>query len=324
MSDFTIVCIGAGEMFQYCIRAILRDREVRIPAIFTGSEKVAHRMSRFILLDSFSREIGIPLIKLESMNDPQAIRHLKELKPDIVFVDGWSEKLSPAVLEVAKDRFICLHPSLLPKARGGATLNWALIRGEREWGITLFYLNDQIDQGDMIAQERFLIEERDDIATLFDKASVAAMDLLARVIPQLRMGKAGRIPQDHAVATFSPRRKPEQGAIDWTVSANEIAHLIRALAHPYPGAFFHWDGKRVFVWKASLDTGNWKLEIRNQPPVSKVLYILQGKGIVVSCGEGALFIERLQLEGKPPMWADDWCQRHGVREGENITEVLKK
>ena len=317
-------------MFQYCVRAILKDPTVRIPVIFTWSEKVAHRMSRFVLLDSFSRETGIPLVKVESMNDSISIHRLKEFKPDLVFVDGWSEKLLPELLESAKDSFICIHPSLLPKGRGGATLNWALIRGEKEWGITLFYLANEIDKGDMIDQERFVIEERDDIQTLFDKAATAAMDLLERAIPLLREGRGERSSQQEDLATFFRRRKPEQGRIDWDCSSDEVYNLIRAVTRPYPGAFFYWREKRVFVWKASLLTEERgeKTEGRRQKAegrreeaeerrqAGKIIEILHGKGVVIACTEGVILAERVQIEGEPPIWGDHWCQRYHIEREE--------
>ena len=314
-SQFNIVCVGAGEMFQYCIQAILSDTRATVPAIFTWSEKTAHRMSRFVLLDDFSRQRNIRLIKVESMNDLTAIQELKQLKPDFVFVDGWSEKLLLPLLTIAPDRFLCIHPSLLPEARGGATLNWALIRGEKEWGVTLFYLASEIDRGDIIDQERFLIEPRDDIQTVFDKATLAAMDLLKRSIPLIRAGKAKRLQQDKTKATFLPRRKPDQGQIDWTSSAQAVYNLIRALTRPYPGAYFFWSGEKVWVWKAAP---SGKVETKQEKSAGDIVQIIPGKGIRISCGEGAILMERVQLAGEPAIWADQWCQRHGVQEGSRL------
>ncbi len=320
MKKFNIACVGAGAMFQYCVRVILKDPQVNIPAIFTWSEKAAHRMSRFVPMDSFSRQTGVPLIKVESMNDPAAVRQLEEMRPDLVFVDGWSEKLLPPALEAAKEKFVCIHPSLLPKSRGGATLNWALIRGEKEWGITLFYLANEIDKGDIIDQERFFIEERDDIQTVFDKAALAAMDLLERTLPLFVSGKAARRPQNDADATFFHRRKPAQGEIDWTQSSRQIRNLVRALTHPYPGAFFYWNGEKVFVWKAAIaeETGGLREKKAGQP-----VRTVPGKGIVAACGEGAILLERIQSEKEPVLWGDQWFQRHEI-EGKSFNDERTK
>jgi len=313
-NKFNIVCIGAGEMFRYCVRAILMDSESRVSAIFTWSENVAQRASRVVSLDGFSQDVDIPLIKVETMNTHERIGELKELQPDLVFVDGWSEKLSPSLLEVAPDKFVCLHPSLLPKSRGGATLNWALIHGEKDWGLTLFYMTNKIDHGDIIAQERFALEQRDTIHTAFDKAAVAAMDLLRKTIPLLRTGRAERRPQSDPDATFFPRRKPEQGEIDWTHSNEEVYHLIRALTHPYPGAFFCFREKKVTVWQALSPDEKLKTLGSTLLP-GQIQKILMGKGVVVACGMGSIELERVQLQGEPAMWADEWCRRHNGREG---------
>lgn len=317
---FNIVCIGSGEMFRYCVRAILEDSANVVTAIFTWTEKPARRFARYLPLDDFGEEMNIPIIKVETMNSSEAVQKLRELKPDLVFVDGWTEKLSPAVLETAPDKFVCIHPSLLPKWRGGATLNWALIYGQKEWGISLFYMSDKIDQGDIIAQEPLTLESRDDIRTAFDKVTVAAIDLLRKMMPLLRTGKAPRRPQIHADAILYPRRKPFQGIIDWTRSNAEIANLVRALAKPYPGAFFYLNGKMVYVWKSSFE--NQSIQSRQSffassaNLVGQIELITPEKGMRVICGGGSkIWIERVQSEGEPVMWADNWCKRHKIKEG---------
>lgn len=309
-------------MFQHCVQTILDDSENEVLAIFTWSEKAAHGKSRHSLLEGFQQKTGIPLIKVDTMNNPEAIQKLKRLKPDLIFVDGWAEKLSPEVLEAVPDRFVCLHPSLLPKARGGATLNWALIHGEKDWGITLFYLVQEIDKGDIIAQEHFTLEDRDDIQTAFEKATLAALDLLQRTLPQLRSGKADRRLQNHNEATFFRRRVPSQGEIDWSLPAQRIYNLIRALTRPYPGAFFNFNGRKVFVWKGYVEKEpaipaihERQLDFSSSWIPGKLICVIPGVGIKVLCSDGSLILTMVQPEGDPCLWADQWFKRYEIKEG---------
>jgi methionyl-tRNA formyltransferase len=145
-----------------------------------------------------------------------------------------------------------IHASLLPKYRGGAPLVWAIINGEKTTGVSLFYFDQGVDTGDVIAQKKIEISDTDDIRTVYEKATLAAVDVLRESLPLIREGQAPRIPQDHANATIFPQRKPEDGLIDWTRTPDEIRNFIRAQTRPYPGAFTVLEGKKVTIWDADI------------------------------------------------------------------------
>jgi methionyl-tRNA formyltransferase len=181
-----------------------------------------------------------------------------------------------------------MHGSLLPRYRGRACVNWAIIHGEAETGATLHWMTARPDEGDIVDQERVPITESDTALDVMLKVAEAAGKMLARSLPLIEAGKAPRIPQDHSQATYFGRRRPEDGLIDWSAPARNICNLVRAVTHPYPGAFTFLDGKKVFIWKATpLDeeTGVAPGRVVSREP------------LVIAAGKGAVRVE--DWEQKP-------------------------
>ena len=145
-----------------------------------------------------------------------------------------------------------LHASELPRYRGGAPLVWQIIRGETSAGISLFYLEDGVDTGDVIGTLNFPIREHDTIAEAMERSESAAEALIEKFFPLLEKGMAPRLPQDETLASEFPQRSPEDGEIDWSRAATEISNFIRAQTRPYPGAFTRIGGKRVTIWDAKI------------------------------------------------------------------------
>ena len=135
---------------------------------------------------------------------------------------------------------------------GGVPVPWTIINGETETGVTFFYLVEGIDNGDIIAQQKYSIEPHDNCATVYEKATLASIDILRKYLPLIAVGKAPRIHQDESQATYFPPRKPEDGLIDWIWSAKRIHDFIRAQTHPYPGAFTLLGDKKVIIWDADI------------------------------------------------------------------------
>ncbi len=172
--------------------------------------------------------------------------------PDIVLVLGWYHILPPEVLVAPPLGCVAIHASLLPKYRGMAPINWAIINGETETGVSLFYLADGIDNGDVIAQRRVPIEGNDTCATLYDKATRQSVVVLRKFLPRLANGTAPRRKQNDDEATVFPKRTPEDGLIDWRWDSQRILNFVRAQTKPYPGAFTEIEGRRLYIWKAEF------------------------------------------------------------------------
>ena len=157
-----------------------------------------------------------------------------------------------AILKLAKKGAMGIHGSLLPKYRGNAPFVWAMINGEKETGVSLFYFEKGIDEGDIVARKEFPIEENETIKDVLEKARTASVDILLEYLPMIANGTAPKIPQDHSQATIFPKRTPEDGLIDWSWNAKRIKDFIRAQTKPYPGAFTIINNKKIVLWDADI------------------------------------------------------------------------
>ena len=158
-----------------------------------------------------------------------------------------------------------IHASLLPKYRGGAPLVWAMIHGERETGVTMFFFEKGMDSGDVIAQNRFRIEQEDTISDVLRKSKLASLSILTEFLPQIASGTAPRIPQDESQATYFPQRSPEDGRIDWSWSSEQIRNFIRAQTKPYPGAYTIVNDKKLIIWSADVVETNHREKPSDTP-----------------------------------------------------------
>jgi len=214
---------------------------------------------------------------------------IRDWAPDLLFAAGWYYVIPPSVLALPRLGALGVHASLLPKYRGGAPVNWAIINGEEKTGVTLFYLDAGIDSGDIIAQAELPIEFEDTCATVYDKVVEKTRELIRRCIPLLEQSRAPRIPQDESAATWFPRRRPEDGEINWSRTTRQLYDWVRALTRPYPGAFTWLDGQPIHVWKSLM---------LPQPPRAKagtVTAVDPGRAVDVATIDGTLRL--LDLEG---------------------------
>ena len=216
---------------------------------------------------------------------------IEEEKPDLCIVVGWYWIIRKEILSIAPYGFVGMHASILPKYRGFAPLVWALINDELKSGVTLFYLDDGIDTGDIIACEEFSIDSKDTIMTLIEKSEKCCEKLLKNNYQDILNGKSKRIPQNHAEASYCSERKPADGLIDWKASDKKIYNFIRAQSEPYPGAYTYINSKKIYIWNT---------EIFPYPyyGVPGTISQITDEGAVVACGEGALVLGNVQFENE--------------------------
>jgi methionyl-tRNA formyltransferase len=253
-----IVFFGASDLgFQCCERLLEIGQDVvaivTMPREFAISYSPARPVTNVLHRDFhlLGAERGVPVI--QAADGMKGIsEQVAPLRPDLLVVVGWYYLIPKSLRALAPLGCVGVHASLLPKYRGGAPLVWAMINGEREAGVSLFYLEDGVDDGDIIAQSSFPIEEQDSIREVLAKATAESVVLVGEMIPRLADGSAPRSPQDHSQATRVPQRSPEDGAIDWSWSATRLRDFIRAQTRPYPGAFTIIGGKRVTIWSADV------------------------------------------------------------------------
>ncbi|QTN38491.1 methionyl-tRNA formyltransferase [Cryomorphaceae bacterium] len=204
-------------------------------------------------LRPYSEQLGVPYFLVNSQSGCRMSDYadsLKKLNPDVMLVMGWYYMVNKSLRSVARLGAWGIHASLLPKYAGGAPLVWAMIEGQHETGVTLFRFKDGVDNGDIIAQKRIVIEEHDYIKDVYEKATQASKETLTQV---LNAESVNFVPQDEDKIEIYPQRSPKDGEIDWDQSAKEIYDFIRAQSEPYPGAWTTIKGKKITIWKATIE-----------------------------------------------------------------------
>ncbi len=271
-----IGCIG--------IRALLRYG-FDIQAVFTHPDDPGERIW-FDSVAELASQLGIPVFAPENINHPLWQERIRALSPDILFSFYYRNMVGRAILEIPPAGALNLHGSLLPRYRGRCPINWVLVNGETETGVTLHYMTVRPDDGDIVGQKKIAIDAEDTALTLHHKAARAAGDLLDEVLPQIRTGTAPRQPQDPGAASYFGGRRPEDGEIDWQREAAGVTNLVRAVTHPYPGAFSHMGQRKVYFWRVR------PLDETGGRPGS----ILSADPLVVACGRGSIQVESAQAE----------------------------
>ena len=233
------------------IEALLKNG-FEITAVFTHKDNPAENLW-FRSVAELAAEKGIPVYAPEDPNHPLWRERIRAMKPDYLFSFYYRQLLGKEILSLPSKGALNLHGSLLPKYRGCAPLNWAIINGEKESGVTLHLMTEKADAGDIVAQKKFTITRDDTAKDVHLKAAKAAAELLAKELPLLAKlkGKVKGTRQSEKDATCFRRRKPADGAIDWTKSATEVRNLVRGVTRPYPGAFSYLGDRKYLIWEVS-------------------------------------------------------------------------
>jgi len=266
-----IGCIG--------IRALLQNG-FQIAAVFTHKDDSQENIW-FESVAALAASHNIPVFAPDDINHPIWIKKIRELAPDILFSFYYRNIIKPAILEIPPKGCLNLHGSLLPKYRGRSPINWAILKGEKQSGATLHYMTPRPDDGDIVCQTNVDISENDTARTVFDKVSSASEKMLTDILPKIKAGIAPRIPQDHNQATYYGGRRPQDGEIDWNAANTEIRNLVRAVTHPYPGAFSFIGNRKCFIWTVTTISDS----VSAAPGT-----IISVDPLIAACGKGAVQI----------------------------------
>ena len=284
---------------------VLLEAGADVAVLFTHEDDPAEEIW-FRTPGPLARKKGIPVFAPEDPGEPRIVASLRAAKPDFLFSAYYRKILPREILEIPRLGALNLHGSLLPKYRGRAPVNWALVNGERETGVTLHYMTERADAGDIVAQRRIPIEFEDTARTLALKLERLGGELLRETYPLLVEGRAPRVPQDEGQATRFPRRTPEDGRIDWTKPSAQVYNLVRAVTRPYPGAFSTLRGRKWTVW--------WAVPVEGSSAPGRIR--LERDGFCVGTGAGLLRILSCQWEGTAEQGGWEFAQKLGLAEGE--------
>lgn len=276
-----------------------------IAAIFTHADNPGENHF-FGSVARLAAERGIPVWAPEEINHPLWIERIREMQPDMLFSFYYRHLLSDEILSLATKGAFNLHGSLLPKYRGRAPLNWVLVNGESETGVTLHRMTTQADAGDIVAQQRVAIADDDNALLLHRKLCAAATELLQQALPAIRDGNIVCQKQDESQASWVGRRTPEDGRLDWDKPAQTLHNLVRAVSDPWPGAFSYVGANKFIVWQS---------RVRQDLPAARPGTVISTSPLVIACGDGALEIVTGQPERGVYMQGGQLAQALGLVAG---------
>jgi methionyl-tRNA formyltransferase len=291
-----LIFFGYHNIGHICLKALIdlcRELGDEIVAVVTHADDPKENIW-FASVKDLAFEHYLPVYQPRDPNDPDFVVTLKGLEADLLFSCYYRHMLKAPLLALPRRGALNLHGSLLPRYRGRCPVNWVLVHGERETGVTLHYMEESADRGDIVAQTPVAIAPDDTAVTLFAKMTAAAGALIKECYPKLRAGTAPRVPQDHARASYFGGRTPADGLIRWEQPALAIHNLVRAVTQPYPGAFTFFKGRKLFIWAGKPLAAS----MHDPHSPGQVTAHLPGEGLLVAAGDGHFLVTRAQFEGE--------------------------
>ena len=306
-----IVFIGAGKIGVPTLQALLKS-EHHIAAVVTQSDKPVRR-AHFVEPPPIKKALmsgapyaspartgrALPILQPARMKDQHAIDEIRTLGPDVIVVVAYGQILPRTVLQIPKIACLNLHASLLPRWRGAAPIQAAIAAGDRETGITVMYMDEGLDTGDILLQRTVDILPNDTGGSLHDRLAQIAPEILLESLVLLAKGIAPRIPQDNSLTTYAPKLKREDGRIDWSEPAEMIERKIRAF-NPWPGALMKVDEQNLKIFSSSV------IDLNGKP--GEIL--ISKDQLIVAAGKDAVALNEVQLEGKKRMSASEFLRGH--------------
>ncbi|MCB9305581.1 MAG: methionyl-tRNA formyltransferase [Lewinellaceae bacterium] len=285
--------------------AILLDNGYDVPAVITSPDKPGGRLGiQQSAVKKYALERGLQVLQPEKLKNPQFLETLRALHADLQVVVAF-RMLPEAVWDMPPLGTMNLHGSLLPKYRGAAPINWAIIRGEKETGLTTFLLKHEIDTGDLLFQERLPIGENETAGELHDRMMVAGAQLVLKSVRAIESGDAKPMPQQDSEVTHAPKIFAHTCRIDFAQPTQQVHDFVRGLS-PYPGAWTEWQGKTLKILRTEKDIGE-------RPTTPPGHFSSNGKDLLrISTADGFIRVLELQLEGKKRMTVRDFLNGYRI------------
>lgn len=307
-----IVFMGTPDFAVAPLEAIIKSGKHQVTGVITQPDKPKGRgkSMQFPPVKEKALEYGLPVWQPEKINTPEMLQVLKEQNPDCIVVAAFGQILKKEILTLPQYGCINIHASLLPKLRGAAPIQWAVIQGDEKAGVTTMWMDEGLDTGDMLLKKEVILDPQETGGSLFDKLSFCGCELILETLEALENGTAVRIPQT-GETSYAKILTKDLGNINWTRPAVEIERLIRGL-NPWPSAYSFLNGKMVKFWSAAVTQ-------RPEKEAPGTILLLNRHSFAVACGTGWLEIHELQAEGKKRMTADAWLRGVKLEEGMHFT-----
>ncbi|OZI13280.1 methionyl-tRNA formyltransferase [Bacillaceae bacterium SAS-127] len=301
-----IVFMGTPDFSVPVLQTLIQDG-YHIQAVVTQPDRPVGR-KRVLTPPPVKEEAlkhDIPVFQPEKLRSSEELQQIIDLQPDVIVTAAYGQLLPNDLLEAPKHGCINVHASLLPELRGGAPIHYSILQGKEKTGITIMYMAEKLDAGDIISQAEVIIEETDHVGSLHDKLSAIGSKLLSDTLPKLLAGEIQPVQQDEQQATFASNIKREQERIDWSRNGEDIYNHIRGL-HPWPVAYTQLDGKVMKIW--------WGEKVLTNKEVSAgTILSIEDDGFIVATGnETAIKVTDLQPSGKKRMSAQQYLRGAGA------------
>ncbi len=308
-----VVFMGTPEFAVPSLQALLEAGH-DVCAVVTQPDRPAGRGQslRYSPVKQAALDNALPVLQPKRVSADEFMAKLRELKPEVVVVVAFGQKIPREILELPQFGCINVHGSLLPRYRGASPIHWAIIDGNHETGVTTMLLNEGWDTGDMLLQETVSISSEDTAGTLHDKLSTVGAELLVKTLAGLQAGSIRPRPQDDSQANYVRMLKKEDGLIDWSQSAQQLVNFVRGM-QPWPVAYSYLGDRLVKVWW--LEPAQSLGEQQSQPGT---VMIADGNQMVVSVGDGAVRLVSVQPESGKKMPAGDFVNGYRVKPGDRF------
>ena len=311
MKPYKILFFGTPEFALPSLKALIETPN-EILGVVTQPDRPKGRGRKLTPppIKVLAQKHNLPIYQPEAVRDKLFLKEVQQLKPDLLVVVAFGQFLPKALLEIPPLGGINVHPSLLPKYRGAAPINWAIINGETITGISIIKVSLQMDSGDILFQKAISIEPDETAGELHDKLATLGAEALLETIRQMQSGTIISIPQDDRLATYAPKLKREDGYIHWDKPAINIANLIRGLA-PFPGAYTYLDGKLLKLFRPKT------ISASVEAPPGTIVEATHD-GLKISTGQGVLLIKEVQLQGKRRLPVKEFIKGHPDLKGKKL------
>lgn len=310
MNRYRLVFMGTPDFAVPSLKALADDGRYDIVGVVTQPDRPAGRGKKLTAcpVKQFAQERGLPVFQFERIRRPEGVAQLQALAPDVVVTAAFGQILTQALLDIPRHGTINVHASLLPRHRGAAPINWGILMGEREAGVTIMKTDIGMDTGDMLRSAAVSVGELETAGELTERLSVLGAQLLAETLPDYLEGRIAPVPQDGDKATYEPMLDKSMGEIDWNRPASEIACRVRGL-NPWPCAYTDMEGGRLKLYLAKA------VDCDEAAAPGTVVVSSAKQGLLVRCGEGALQVLQLQAPGGKRMDAKAFLMGKGIGVG---------
>jgi methionyl-tRNA formyltransferase len=287
------------------------DQKHNVVMVVTQPDKIAGRGNKIQMspVKELALAKGMAIFQPDKIRLPQNVEIMQAIKADVIVVAAYGQILPKSILEAPKHGCVNIHTSLLPKLRGAAPANWAIINGDKEAGVTIMQMDAGIDTGDILLVKKTEITSQDTAGTLLDRLAEIGAQAVLEALEMIEVGTVQRVPQDHSQYSYAPMVSKETGRIDWKKTSTQIANLVRGL-NPAPGAFATCKGEALKIWEA--EPAESDLGFGREP--GDVIGSTK-RGLLVKTGEGALLLTKVQAAGAKAMPAADYFRGHPMPEG---------